>query len=265
MAQPLIAIATLAIRATRHAVFRTTRTTRTTLNQAALVETSLLAALGILLLTDVARGVLAFYINPRYNGLVLVGALALLALAAVRVPSVVVGPGKPLSPRAVSYVLLSLPLLFGVLYPPQPLGADRLAGRGLGLTGAQGGAPWSSLPASTDTRTWTLLDWAIALDGGNAKLEGSPVQVVGFVYHPQTDGTANRFEVARYVVTCCVADSTCIGLPVIWQGIRNLPSDSWVVITGTIGHITSGGAPAPAIIATRVTPVPQPANPYLAP
>ena len=50
------------------------------LNRIALLETALLGALAALLLLDAQRGVLSYYINPRYTGLVLVGAVALLVL-----------------------------------------------------------------------------------------------------------------------------------------------------------------------------------------
>jgi uncharacterized repeat protein (TIGR03943 family) len=71
--------------------------------------------------------------------------------------------------------------------------------------------------------------------------------------------------VARYVVTCCVADSACIGLPVVWHHRTTLRNDSWVSVTGRIAWAVVNGARQPAILASTVKAIARPANPYLSP
>src|SRR5690242_6620428 len=95
------------------------------LNRIALLETGLLGALAALLLSDAERGVLSYYINPRYTGLVLVGAVALLGLAAACVPALFAAQ-RPQAPRALGYAPLALPLFFGAFFPAQPQGSARL-------------------------------------------------------------------------------------------------------------------------------------------
>ena len=91
------------------------------LNRIALLETVLLGALAALFLLDAERGVLSYYINPRYTGLVLVGAVVLLSLAAARVPALF-DSHRPRANRTLTYALLALPLFFGAFFPAQPLG-----------------------------------------------------------------------------------------------------------------------------------------------
>jgi uncharacterized repeat protein (TIGR03943 family) len=234
------------------------------LNRIALLESTLLGALAVLLLLDAERGVLSYYINPRYTGLVLVGAVVLLGLAAARVPALFDAHPQRAN-HTLGYVLLGLPLFFGAFFPAQPLGSERLASHGIGLVGLGGDPRWNSLPASTDTRTWTLLDWSNALYGQDARLLGARVQVVGFVFHGGAARAGGAFDVARYVVTCCVADSACIGLPVVWRGQTVLRNDSWVSVTGHIGWAAVNRTRQPAIIASAVTAIAQPVNPYLSP
>ena len=232
------------------------------LNWPALCEVALLALVATLLLTKVARGVLAFYIHPRYTPLVVGCAIILLCIAGVRMRAVFQATPERFAGRGVVYMLLLVPLLFGIVVPAAPLGADTLGGRG--LSSFSGAATRWGAPKNDATTTWNLLDWASALSTDTGALAAAPVSVDGFVLRP--DGTTgSQFYVARYVISCCAADASGVGLPVIWKNGAQLTTDSWIHVSGTLGTTTIGGQQQPAIIATELTAISQPPQPYLYP
>jgi uncharacterized repeat protein (TIGR03943 family) len=232
-----------------------------TLNYAALTETLLLGGTAALFVVKYMRGQLDFYIHPRYTVLVLLCALLLFLMAGVRMRGVFTepGPGR-LHPV---YALLALPLLFGVLVPAQPLGADTLAGRGLDPATMPVAADQNALLAK-DPAEWNLMEWATALSIQGEELADTPIEAVGFVFHDPQLG-ADTFYVARYVVTCCAADAAATGLPVVWDGADALPTDSWVQVTGSVEFIQLEGESRPAIVASQVAPTDEPEVPYLFP
>jgi putative membrane protein len=231
------------------------------LNWPAMVEAGLLGGAAAVLLTKALRGVLEYYIHPRYTPLVIVCGVVLLLVAAARARAIL-GPPESFRGRRLAYLALLVPVLLGTLVPARPLGGGALSS---GALNADVAAARRAAVYDGDTTGWNLLQWATALSvSDEATLAGKPADVVGFVYHDP----ARPFEgffVVRYVVTCCTADSNGVGLPVVWKDGPALKADSWVRVRATLGTATVGGRPQPALIATAVEPVPQPSPPYLYP
>jgi putative membrane protein len=88
------------------------------------------------------------------------------------------------------------------------------------------------------------------------------VDVVGFVYrgggYPD-----DQFLVARFTISCCVADSVAIGLPVTWA--ESLPTDTWVRVQGQFVSGSFQGEARSVIQPASVEIVEQPRHPYLYP
>jgi putative membrane protein len=227
-------------------------------NWAALIETVLLGGIAAMLLTKTLRGILVFYIHPRFTPLVVVCGAALLLVAGIRLRSIVGQAPEPLLGRRTRYLVLTFALLLGTLVPARPLGADTLAGAALGT-----GLPMSAdMVADGDSQEWDLLEWMIMRQLQGDALQGKPADVIGFVYH-NSQRPHDGFFVVRYVLSCCTADSNGAGLPVVWQNGATLPANSWVRVRGSIGLATIGDQRELAVLATTVDNVPQPANPYL--
>jgi hypothetical protein len=86
---------------------------------------------------------------------------------------------------------------------------------------------------------------------------GTPVRLIGFVMH--RPGTPRPlFQVARFYITCCVADATVVYAtvsPPATPPARN----TWIDVTGTLAR-RNGEL---IVTATTITPIEQPAQPYL--
>jgi uncharacterized repeat protein (TIGR03943 family) len=233
-------------------------------NWPAVIETALLAITAALLLTKVGRGVMVYYIHPRYNWLVVASAVVLLGIAGVRMRHLFSEHPERLANRTPMYLLLALPLLFGTFIPAKPLDAGALLNRSIDSLG-DGNSRWVSQAPNSDTSSWNLLQLVSALTAGQTPLAGKTVAVDGFVFRPPEVDSPSSFYVARYVVTCCSADGSGVGLPVVWQDGTTLTNNTWVRVEGEIGTTTINGTERSAIIARQITPIEQPMNPYLYP
>ncbi len=234
----------------------------------------LLAGLAFMLYSKFSSGALAFYINQRFAWLVFVGVLILAVLALTTVYRLMeqraateqgsAGRGHRLSWWAV--ILVSIPILMGVLIPARPLGASAIASRGIGLSapGVAGGNAIVAQRVATGPKN--ILDWLreFSRQADPAAFAGQTVDVIGFVYRDPRN-TDNQFWVSRFTVSCCVADAAAIGLLVQSAQASNLTNDSWVRVTGRISVGEFAGERLPVILPDTIEPTEQPEHPYLYP
>jgi uncharacterized repeat protein (TIGR03943 family) len=223
-------------------------------NLRVLAEALVLCGLALAVLVRGVRGGLTDYIHPNYAGLVMMGATLLLVLGLVHLRTW----RTPATSRA-PLALIALPLFATLLVPAQPLTSASLGRFELGR-GAAFARP-QQLPQGDPAR-WDLLQWATAIAQYGPQLAGQPVDVVGFVV-PLRDAPGT-FVVARYVIACCTADASGVGLPVLGEG-NVPPTDSWVRVRGTLVATSVDGQPGSAIAATSVEAVDAPTPPYLFP
>jgi putative membrane protein len=88
--------------------------------------------------------------------------------------------------------------------------------------------------------------------------------VVGFVYHDDRYGEGH-FMLVRYIVSCCVADASALGLVVASSDAASLTDDQWVQVRG---HFIAGDLDnwqLPVLVADAIEPVAFPNQPYLYP
>jgi uncharacterized repeat protein (TIGR03943 family) len=228
------------------------------INWPALIETALLAGTAVVMLSKAMRGVLIYYIHPRYTPLVIACGVILALIAGVRMRAIFGEAPQPLAGRKLSYLILFIPVLLGTIVPARPLNSGSLD-----LGDINAGLAGRSAQLEEDSTQWNLLQWATALSVRDS-LEGKPADVIGFVAHDPAR-PIDGFVVARYVLTCCTADSSGVGLPVVWPGGAALKKDSWVRVRATLGQIEIAGEREPALIASSVEPVEQPLPPYVYP
>jgi len=231
-------------------------------------QSLVLALLGLFLLNKLWNGTVLWYINARFLPLTVIGAFGLLWLAQVRLANLrSTGDAKQAHdespPSTWGLLILSLPILLGLLIPPAPLGASAVANKGFAAVAPAraGGSPAQLEILPTDR---TVLDWVRVLNyaADPEAYLGEPADVIGFVYHdPRL--AAGEFLLARFTLTCCVADAAAIGMIVRWPTAAELPTNSWVRVQGPVQLGDLEGRRIPLVEAQSVEAVPPPDQPYI--
>ena len=234
-------------------------------------KTVLLFGLALYFVYNILSGNLTNYINERFAWLSYVAVALFLLLGAGSALDLLRQRGHHHHEHddhihaALSWPLLlivAVPLLLGTLIPSRPLGSAAVDGN-ISLSAA---SVTGATTFTTDPAKWNVLDWLRAFNQTDDinSFNGKEANVVGFVYKEPTF-PAGKLMVARFTVSCCVADAAAIGLPVEWAGAADLPADTWVQVTGTFQVGTFRDDTVPILQASSVEVVTQPAHPYLYP
>ena len=253
----------------------------------------LLLGLGIFLFTRITSGTLNYYISQRFDWLTVAAVLGLIVVGlsyryllqevedtdAASDDPAPVRSGEAGPPAGEDYhhhghalgwsgfLLISLPIILGLLVPPRPLGVAALQNREIsagGLGSILPAAVGSSLVQESSERT--ILDWVLAFHQGERPAETDTADVVGFVYLDNAADEA-EFTLTRFVVGCCAADAMAVGLPVsLADGLPSggeLEEGQWVRVVGKFA--VSTGNSIPVLVAEQLEAVPEPNQPYLYP
>ncbi len=243
----------------------------------------IMAALGLLLTYKLWTGNIYFYINERFQPLIVFGAAAALLLAAGAAWRWRRGEAAgdhahdhdhdhdhdhgPARFPVWTVALVALPIGLGLLVPARPLGASAIDSKGLNapppLT-VSGGGPATTLEIAPEQRT--ILDWVRAFNYAEdtSVFTDQPADVIGFVYR-RAGLTPTQFLVTRFTVTCCAADASGVALLVDWPDAGQLSENVWVRVRGPVQAVEFDGRPLPLIAAASVEIVDQPEHPYMYP
>ncbi|CAN5128618.1 TIGR03943 family protein [soil metagenome] len=113
----------------------------------------------------------------------------------------------------------------------------------------------STIKVSGVTSNFNVLEWWAAWesDPTHKKYQGSPVKLTGFVLK---DG--ETLSVGRMLMTCCAVDAQPIQID--FKPTGNVPAEnSWIEVEGEMGDKEG----KPFINSTKITPVDEPASPYV--
>jgi putative membrane protein len=253
------------------------------------VKTGLLFGLAAYLLYVIASGNLTNYINVRFAWLsyVAVALFLLLGISSAAdlwrgsnrrtaelrrtfqndllgVPRTLQTSTASSTPGISWWVLgiVAIPLALGILIPSRPLGSAAVEGNiSLNAVSAAGATTFS-----TDPLTWNVLDWLRAFNRSDDinSFNGKQADVTGFVYR-EASFPDNQFMLARFTVSCCVADASAIGVPVIWDAADEFPADTWVRVQGAWQVGEFRGDTVPILQPILVEEIDQPEHPYLYP
>ena len=235
------------------------------------LKTALFLATGIFLYTRIINGVIGFYINERFVTLTLLAAVGIL----------VVGASYWLRPSSLhnhddehdhhdhgltwlGLFIIALPLILGWLVPPQPLGADAIGNREIGIgTLSSVAAPGGNENMGLVAGEKNIMDWLNNFQHQDVSaFVGQEAHVIGFVYRDERF-TADTFMIGRFVLTCCVADAAPIGLVVQTADAAQFQDDQWIDVTGHFIVGTFAGIEMPILVADTIEETESPAQPYL--
>ncbi len=231
-------------------------------------KSAVLICLAIFFIYSIASGNLSNYINQRFAWLSYVAAGLFLLLGIANAVDILKHRDYALLDRSHAPItwkviaIVAIPLLLGTLVPSRPLGSAAAAG-GVSLSAA---SVTKATTFTTDPLKWNVLDWLRAFNMSDdvTSFNGKQANVIGFVYREGTYPD-NQFMVARFTVSCCVADASAIGLPVISDKASDFPADTWVQISGTLKVGKFKGDNWPILQAATITKIDQPEHPYLYP
>lgn len=235
---------------------------------AEIVKTGLLIGLGLYFVVNIISGNLTNYINVRFSWLSYVAAVLFLLIGAFSALGLLNARRAEHDHHhdhdhnAISWgtlIVIAVPLVLGTLIPSRPLGAESVDGN-VSITAAS----VDNMVLSIEPSKRNVLDWLRVFNATDdyATLSGQPADVIGFVYMEPTFGE-NQFMIARFTVSCCVADASAIGIPVQWP--EAVEQGQWVRITGVMETGEFRGDSAPILHAQTVEAVEQPEHPYLYP
>lgn len=100
------------------------------------------------------------------------------------------------------------------------------------------------------------------IDISMTEFVGKKIEMVGFVYR-EADFTDNQFVVARFGLSCCVADASVYGTLSTMVGANDLQNDEWVKVSGTLTMTEYNGWTLPYIEIESLEKVEQPDTPYI--
>ncbi|MFN8371639.1 MAG: TIGR03943 family protein [Anaerolineae bacterium] len=238
------------------------------------VKTFVLFGLALYFLYNILSGNLTNYINVRFAWLAYLAVVIFAALGAVSAFDLL-HPRRtdPLDDAIVPanahvqvswgvLAITAIPLILGTLIPSQPLGASAIEGNI--STSAVSTSGITTL--TTNPLERNVLDWLRAFNRSTnlAEFSGQPADLIGFVYR-EPDFSEGQFMVARFTISCCVADASAIGLPVVWASDTALNDGEWVRVQGSFQSGQFRGQEIPMLHATSVEVVAQPEHPYLYP
>lgn len=241
------------------------------------IKMTLLLALGIFLYSRIMNGTILFYINERFVTLSLLASVGFILIGfsyyrRSERPSTLYGLGRqPIT--WLGLLIAAIPVVIGVMVEPQPLGASAVGNRELDIGGLPtnesrlrsitaprgSGDSMGLLPGERNVVDW-LMEFQRISDP--SVLAGEEARVIGFVYQDERFAE-DTFMVGRFVLSCCVADASPVGLIVRWPETASLANDTWVEVSGqfTVGDFD--GRTIPILAADTVELTDAPSQPYL--
>ena len=100
------------------------------------------------------------------------------------------------------------------------------------------------------------------LDQNPEKFVGKKVEILGFIFR-EHDFDEDQFVIARFGLSCCVADASVFGTLASFPDAMNYGDDKWVILEGTLTTTSYQDWTLPSIVVSGIEVVEQPETPYV--
>jgi putative membrane protein len=230
-----------------------------------LMRSALLLGLALLIAKLFASGQMARYMSPALDPLSVLAGVLLAGMGAreLRAAATTRRNEEPGVDHALTYLLVLLPLLLGLLVSPKALGSSALGGESASaLVLAFAREPSSARGVTSSEPIQDVSDLIVYLRRVGEAGVGQQVHAIGLVAR-SGDLQSNEFVLLRYSIAHCVADARPIGLLIVAPQGAAWSTDQWVEIDGSLDSRERAGDRLVSIIADRIVPTEEPNNPYL--
>ncbi|MBO9128158.1 TIGR03943 family protein [Bacillus sp. 165] len=92
--------------------------------------------------------------------------------------------------------------------------------------------------------------------------KGKTITFMGFVHREPPMGK-NQLVIARFGITCCVADASVYGMLATGDKIISLKDDTWVIVTGVLDEAVYMDTLFPIVKVTKAERIQEPKIPYV--
>ena len=159
------------------------------------------------------------------------------------------------------YILI---LLAGYLLPPKPLSPSSVTQRENSITTSQ--TNYCNIPKPKEGETSISINrWRSAFNSCQklSYFDNTSITITGFV----SSGTLQNygydyFELARYVISCCAADSIPMKILVEKTPANSYRDGTWLTVKGKLMQKIINGKAEYVITEATATAIPQPEDPY---
>lgn len=237
-------------------------------------------SLALMLILLITSNTLSLLINPGMQWLVLISILLLACLGIIQLWML---REKELHRSSwFGYVMLFIPLFLFFFAPPKALDASIGEKKGVSFKNTKPAAasqqqivndledPYKKIKNQMLKQQVIILndeqyiDYIDTMNFYPKEFAGKKVKIRGFVYRDETIGK-NQFVVGRFAVTCCTADASVVGLLVQSKKAKQIKTNEWIEVTGTIQVTNYDGSELPMVRLESYKKIHPPKDPYVYP
>lgn len=225
-----------------------------------------------------ATGRIHYFIHPRMIKYVEASVVALTILAINQLMKILKGSYNRKVKKG--YFLFLIPLLLGFVVSPNGLNTSMADKKGFtpqesSLTSQSSSNKKSTVIDYYENGTVTFNDDEYVtilndISSNYNKYDGKNVVIDGFVYRDKSF-KKDEFVAARFLMVCCAADTSIVGLMEKWDKASSLKSGDWISVEGKLHYIsvfdenTKGKSMTPTIDVEKVTKIQKPDIEYVYP